>query len=158
MIPMKNGYDGFRGEYAFLSNMYCCQIEYDGCKFPSAEHMFQAYKFKKFMKPEAFRTFCKGLLKMSPSQIKNYAKKCAPVKSGEWDTIRVDVMRLCIRCKFDQNIALRNKLMLIGDTELIEYNYWGDTFWGKALQKNGDFVGENMLGRLLMEYRDQLPR
>ena len=158
MVPMKNGYDGFRGEYAFLSNMHCCQIECDGCKFPSAEHMFQAYKFKKFMKPEVFRIFCKGLLKMSPSQIKNYAKKCAPIKSGEWDTIRVDVMRLCIQCKFDQNITLRNKLILTGDTELIEYNYWGDTFWGKALQKNGDFVGENMLGRLLMEYRDTILR
>ena len=124
MVPMKNGYDGFRGEYAFLSNMYCCQIEYDGCKFPSVEHMFQAYKFKKFMKPEVFRTFCKGLLTMSPSQIKDYARKCAPVKSGEWDTIRVDVMRLCIQCKFDQNLTLKTKLILTGDTELIEYNYW----------------------------------
>jgi predicted NAD-dependent protein-ADP-ribosyltransferase YbiA (DUF1768 family) len=35
--------------------------------------------------------------------------------------------------------------------ELIEGNWWGDTYWGVC---NG--VGENHLGKLLMKIRDYL--
>ena len=41
-----------------------------------------------------------------------------------------------------------NKLQLI-EGEIVEENTWGDTFWGVCKG-----VGENHLGKLLMEIRD----
>lgn len=38
-----------------------------------------------------------------------------------------------------------------GDVELVEGNWWGDRFWGVC-----DGVGENRLGRCLMEVRKEL--
>jgi hypothetical protein len=42
-------------------------------------------------------------------------------------------------------------LLLTGDEELIEGNFWGDVFWGVC---NG--VGKNHLGKILMEVRSEL--
>ena len=46
---------------------------------------------------------------------------------------------------------LRNLLLATGDEELIEGNYWGDTYWGVC---NG--VGQNKLGKLLMQVREEI--
>lgn len=46
---------------------------------------------------------------------------------------------------------LREKLLATGDAELVEGNTWGDRFWGVC---NG--VGQNWLGRLLMQVRDEI--
>lgn len=46
---------------------------------------------------------------------------------------------------------LRKWLLETGEEELIEGNNWGDKFWG---QVNG--IGENHLGRLLMEIREEI--
>ena len=46
---------------------------------------------------------------------------------------------------------MSNKLLGTGDTYLEEGNTWNDTFWGVC---NG--VGENNLGRILMEVREEL--
>jgi predicted NAD-dependent protein-ADP-ribosyltransferase YbiA (DUF1768 family) len=42
-------------------------------------------------------------------------------------------------------------LKATGDEELVEGNWWNDTFWGVC---NG--VGENNLGKLLMKIRAEL--
>ena len=49
--------------------------------------------------------------------------------------------------KFSEE-PLKNKLLETGDSELIEGNVWGDTFWGIC---NGQ--GSNMLGVLLTYVR-----
>ena len=36
--------DSFSGEYDFLSNFYSQEITYDGIKYPTNEHAFQAAK------------------------------------------------------------------------------------------------------------------
>lgn len=36
--------NSFRGEYAFLSNFYPCFVIYEGIRYPSVEHAFQASK------------------------------------------------------------------------------------------------------------------
>ena len=59
-------------------------------------------------------------------------------------------MKILLRQKFG-DAWLRAKLLATGDAELIEGNYWHDTFWGMC---NGK--GENHLGRLLMEVRSEL--
>ena len=56
-----------------------------------------------------------------------------------------------VKDKFSRNPELRVKLLNTGDIELIEGNYWGDTFWGVC---NGK--GENHLGKILMRVRKEL--
>ena len=34
----------FDGEFAFLSNFWECEVEFDGIVFPSVEHAYQAAK------------------------------------------------------------------------------------------------------------------
>lgn len=50
-----------------------------------------------------------------------------------------------------KNEELKIKLLQTGNEELIEGNTWGDKFWGIC---NG--VGENNLGKILMEIRQFL--
>jgi predicted NAD-dependent protein-ADP-ribosyltransferase YbiA (DUF1768 family) len=65
--------------------------------------------------------------------------------------VKVDVMRDLIAQKFAVGSELADRLLATGDQELVEGNTWGDTFWGVC-----DGVGENWLGRLLMERRAAL--
>jgi predicted NAD-dependent protein-ADP-ribosyltransferase YbiA (DUF1768 family) len=69
----------------------------------------------------------------------------------DWDDIKVDVMRYGLTYKFsDKNPVLLQKLIDTKGVELVEYNWWNDKFWG-VCSKTG--VGDNMLGKLLMEIR-----
>ena len=61
-------------------------------------------------------------------------------------------MRDCLRLKFEIP-ELREALLNTDNAKLIEGNWWGDKFWGIC---NG--VGENNLGKLLMEVRDEIRR
>lgn len=68
----------------------------------------------------------------------------------DWKIVRIDIMHDALEEKFkDSNLS--NLLLATGDEELIEGNYWNDTYWGVC---NG--VGENHLGKLLMEIRNDL--
>lgn len=66
---------------------------------------------------------------------------------SDWNDIKVDVMRKLLKQKF-MDKELLTKLQLIKG-EIVENNYWGDTFWGKCYGK-----GENTLGKILMDIRD----
>src|SRR5690606_37875392 len=68
-----------------------------------------------------------------------------------WDQIKVEVMERLLRQKFAPGTELARKLVATGDAQLIEYNTWGDTFWGVC-----DGTGQNWLGRLLMKIREEL--
>jgi len=69
-----------------------------------------------------------------------------------WDTERVLVMRRLLQEKF-KNPLLRSLLLVTENIPLVEGNTWHDTTWGVC---NG--VGSNLLGKLLMEIRDECRR
>lgn len=79
-----------------------------------------------------------------------------------WDEIRVDVMRRGLKAKFGsssefpfgQNPKLGKLLKETGEAELVEDSP-RDSFWGIATEKDGT-PGKNMLGKLLMELRNDL--
>lgn len=68
----------------------------------------------------------------------------------DWEEVKVQVMRGLIRQKFE-NPFLRPLLTATSDAELIEGNHWHDRFWGVC-----GGIGQNWLGRLLMEVRDEI--
>jgi len=65
--------------------------------------------------------------------------------------VRVDIMRDILRAKADQHEYVKRKLLATGDRELIE-DSWRDDFWGWG----EDGLGQNMLGKLWMEVREEL--
>ena len=85
---------------------------------------------------------------MNPYDLKKFSRSFELRK--DWDDIKLRVMRKALRYKFRDNI-LCMKLLSTGDSYIEEENWWGDTYWGVC---NG--VGENNLGKLLMEVREEL--
>lgn len=69
----------------------------------------------------------------------------------DWDDIKVDRMRCILCAKAEQHEYVRRKLLSTGDRELIE-DSWRDDFWGWGQNRDG----QNMLGRLWMQVRQQL--
>lgn len=139
--------EGFRGEYSFLSNFtrFETPMLYGGDTYITNEHFYQAMKFKE----RAYRTDISN----RPSKgLKETVNKNKLLWREDWDDIKVDVMRYGLAYKFsDNNPLLLQKLLNTKGVELVEYNWWNDKFWG-VCSKTG--VGDNMLGRLLMEIRD----
>lgn len=134
--------DNFRGENYFLSNFYPASVTYNGYTFMNSEAAFQAQKCKD-------RTEIEGFTSVDSSTAKKMGRR---VKMREdWDEVRVNVMHEIVRAKFIQNPELRKKLLETGNAYLEEGNTWGDRFWGTV-----DRMGENHLGRILMEVRDEL--
>ena len=139
----------FQGEYSFLSNMYPCKIIYDGKLFRSSEALYQTFKIDPARTDwiEAIRLCerpekAKRMVKKKDCPLKKYTPK-------EWNFLRLAWMRISIREKFEQNPDLMEKLLDTGDAEIVELNHWNDTFFGRC-----DGVGENHLGKILMNLRD----
>jgi type I restriction enzyme S subunit len=66
-------------------------------------------------------------------------------------------MRWCLRVKLAQNWATFGRLLLsTGDRPIVEKKVRRKDFWGATEQPDGTLVGMNVLGRLLMELREQL--
>jgi hypothetical protein len=68
----------------------------------------------------------------------------------DWDDVKLSIMKELLTIKFQQHPELRTKLKNVR-ANIVEENYWHDTFWGTC---NG--VGENHLGKLLMGIRAEL--
>lgn len=131
----------FKGEYQWLSNFYPVKIYVSCFMFPSVENAFQALKEKDQKKRFLYQN-------ISPGEAKKLGKKADLYPN--WDNIKVQVMEELVRQKF-KDPELRSKLIDTGDAELVEGNYWGDTFWGVCKG-----VGKNNLGKILMKVREEI--
>lgn len=130
----------FKGEYQFLSNFYDTPVEYNGLRYKNSEAAFQAQKC-----PQRASEFC-NLSAISAKRL----GRAVPMR-GDWNKVRLQVMKEVVLAKFQQNKKLKRMLLATQDALLQEGNYWKDTFWGVC-----DGVGENHLGKILMEVRDEL--
>lgn len=136
----------FSGRYAFLSNFYPHAIEYEGQRYPTSEHAFQAAKTLSPVR----RRYIAGL--PTPGQAKRAGRELnlRPM----WDDIKIAVMEEILRKKF-ADPDLREMLIDTHPRRLVEGNTWGDTFWGVDINL-GD--GQNYLGKLLMKLRQEFIR
>jgi ribA/ribD-fused uncharacterized protein len=131
----------FQGDYRWLSNFYRTNVQFEGEIYPTSENAYQGAK-------------------VHPSQ-RNIFKFCDPGKSKrlpktlgireDWDLVKVSIMEIILRNKFYPNSPLAIKLQSTGNCKIIEGNSWNDTFWGVCKG-----IGENNLGKLLMNIRDDL--
>lgn len=136
----------FTDEHRFLSNFFPSRFEVRRFgkmwTVRTVEHPFQG------MKTRDVHEWRRVLECSTPGRAKRMGRRVT--MREEWDEIKVEVMRSLLVTKFSIPM-LGDALVATGDRELIEGNSWGDTFWGVC-----DGVGENHLGRLLMEVRSQI--
>lgn len=140
----------FSGDYRFLSNFYPVMIrcDRDGIKvpgyYPSVEHAYQACKTVELSeRVDVMRA-------VTPAAAKKLGRKVT-LRPG-WDDLKVEVMHELLRQKFSY-LDLGRSLLRTLDAELVEGNWWGDRYWGVCEGK-----GKNVLGKLLMEVREELRR
>lgn len=133
--------NSFRGEFAFLSNMYVSPMRIGGIAYTCAEAAFQAVK----LEDKSQRTRFEGL---AGREAKALGRRIQ--LRDDWESIKVDVMKWIVHQKFKEP-TLRQKLLSTGEEQLVEGNTWNDTFWGVC---NGK--GQNMLGKILMAEREAL--
>lgn len=117
-------------------------VVFDRVAYPTVEHAYQAAKT--IDDEERARVAATP----SPGRAKRLGKSLT--LRPDWDAVRLGIMRDLLRQKFNHP-EYQRMLLATGDAELVEGNVWGDTFWGIC-----DGVGENYLGRLLMQVREEL--
>lgn len=132
----------FRGKYSFLSNFYESKVIIGGLEYPHSESAFQAMKTINQKERLKFRN-------ITPTQAKKLGRKIE--LRPDWEDIKIKAMHLIVREKFKQNKELQTLLLATEDTYLEEGNNWNDRTWGTV---NG--IGQNYLGRILMQVRSEL--
>lgn len=132
----------FKNKNAFLSNFYPVFVYYEGMRFPSVEHAFQAAKTNDLETRKLF------MIAPTAKDAKRLGRQVKLRK--DWDSVKVNVMEMLLRQKFARP-SLREQLLSTEDSMLIEGNNHGDTFWGVCKG-----TGENYLGRLLMKIRQEI--
>lgn len=138
---------GFKGKFHFLSNFEPCEVVFEGVKYPSTEHAYQASKTLNL-------NIRKLYLLVNASKAKRMSKN---IKVREdWAEIRTSVMEGLLRQKFSRGTDLGARLMELADYEIWEANWWHDNFWGSCTCDKCGNKGENVLGKLLMKLRDEL--
>ena len=140
----------FKDKYEKFSNFYPVCIIYEDMEFYSVEHAFVAAKSTDMI-------FRRKISLLKPDQAglaKKMGRRCK--LRPNWDLMKVSVMRLLIDQKFSIN-EFKELLLSTGENEIIEGNYWHDNFWGNCYcKKCENIVGQNRLGKLLMEKREKL--
>lgn len=131
-------------DYGFMSNFFPYPIiDENGLYWPSTEHYYQAHKtlderlWIKFQKEE------------DPAKVKQMGKEV--LVRHDWAAVREDVMRKALRLKFIPGTRLAELLLETEEHYLWERAPW-DSYWGGG--KDGQ--GQNRLGWLLMELRDEI--
>lgn len=126
--------DKFENQFEFLSNFFPC---FERNK--TVEHFYQAAKTDDPIERH------KVIDTATPAGAKKAGRKVTI--RPDWDSIKLSVMEELLRTKFNDP-HLRQALVSTGSEELVEGNWWGDTYWGVCKG-----VGENHLGKLLMKLR-----
>lgn len=134
----------FQGEYRFLSNFHPIQIRYEGMIYPSVEHAYQASKTKDMWAR-------RDLVGLTAGQAKRAGRHLDTWYGWEWKKLRI--MELLVRRKF-KDPFLKALLANTGHQRILEGNTWGDKYWG-CVYESGRWVGENHLGKILMNIRSE---
>jgi ribA/ribD-fused uncharacterized protein len=144
-------------EWGIFCNFAHTPLEVEGVMFKSSEELFQLMKFKDAEIVNRIR-----------NNITREGKRCCEVKRttrsyekehrrDDWGTMVIDAMKFCLQTKYEQSEEFRRKLestrglyIVEDQTSLPKRNpdAWGVKPCGT------EFSGPNLLGRLLMELRD----
>ena len=133
------GFSNFATTYPVIVNkifVRCTEILYQACRFP---HL-----------PEIQRQL---IAISSPLSAKLKSRAHISDTRSDWEAIKIDVMRWCLRVKLAQNWERFSTLLdATGNVPIVEVSK-RDDFWGARPYSRTTYRGKNVLGRLLMELR-----
>lgn len=132
-------------EYGCFSNFAAYPIELNGQIWPTSEHYFQGQKFAGTEHEEHVRQ------EPSPMIAARMGRDRKRPLRSDWDEVKDDIMREAVRAKFLQHADLRDVLLSTEGANIVEHTT-NDAYWGDG----GDGSGKNMLGRILMEIREEI--
>ena len=135
-------------------NMAPFPVTHEGVTWRTTEALFQAMRFEDEIIREAIRN------EKSPMGAKMKAKShvdsMTVVQLSEQD---LDNMRLVLRLKIEQHPELKQQLIESEDAFIVENctnrPHGSGLFWGSAF-KDGQWTGQNWLGKLWMELRNEI--
>lgn len=139
----------------WLSNMSQHPVEFAGKEWRTVEALFQSLRFNDDGVKELIRA------EKSPMSAKEVMKdNLALVSLSLHSTKDVKNMKICLKIKLKQHPMLVDKLIETGDKDIIEDvtnrgDVGGNLFWG-AMLIDGEWTGQNTLGKLWMELREEL--
>ena len=139
-------------QWGIFGNFAPIPLVVDGIEFINCEQLFQMMKFTDAETLKAIHS-SKGM------KIK-YAAKAAEklgLRRPDWGQIIVDAMKFCLQIKYKQSAQFRQALKETAGKTIVEdqtsFNKKKADTWGAKLV-DGKYCGSNLLGRLLMELRD----
>lgn len=142
--PPKPPITSFRGRYAFLNNRYRCLFVLDGTLYPTAELAYLAY--------HTTDTNLRELIaRSSPEEAKKLLFQHGI--QTDWKDIKEEAMERILRAKFQQNPALQKQLIATGTRKIQPQNTVHENYWGSCICSECQGLGQNRLGRLLMNER-----
>lgn len=140
-------------EFGGLSNMASgYPLHINGVRILTTEALYQACRFPHL--PDIQREI---IGQHSPMTAKMKSKPHRNNSRPDWDEVRYKVMRWCLRVKLAQNYEEFGRLLLATRDKPIVEQSRKDDYWGaKLADESGEtLVGQNVLGRLLMELREK---
>lgn len=138
-------------KFGGLSNMAGgFPLRIGGTRILTVEALYQACRFPHLPSVQSLI-----LDQASPMAAKMVGKPYRRDSRPDWDQVRVKIMRWCLRVKIAQNWVAFNELLLATESRPIVEESRRDPFWGATPVDDENLVGMNVLGRLLMELRDE---
>ncbi|NCP98443.1 DUF1768 domain-containing protein [archaeon] len=144
--------------FGWMGNMAPYSIVYECQTYKTTEALFQSLRFVEFdnVQKEIIAEKSPMSAKMVAKKYKHLLAETGYEVMGEKD---VKNMQLCIQLKLEQYPNLTQQLIDTGKAVIIEdCSSWprdSGLFWGAAYQ-NGNWVGKNILGEILMDFRSKL--
>ena len=132
--------------YGEFSNFAPYPLEIEGRVWPTSEHYFQAQKFP--ADPEHQEAIRRQASPMIAAEMGRDRSK--PLRA-DWEQVKDAIMTAAVRTKFAQHPELAELLLSTGEATLVEHTK-NDAYWADG----GDGSGKNMLGKILMQIRQEL--
>lgn len=156
------GFHWQENEYSYMSNWYKTSFEY-GMRTYNCVEQYMMYQKAAIFKmwdiaEEIMNTDDPATMqKLGRTKSENFDAKV-------WEDTCYEVVKCGVLHKFEQNKELREKLLSTGQSILVECA-GSDTKWGIGINIRDDswknvanWKGRNLLGRALMEVREELRR
>ncbi|MBO9428802.1 NADAR family protein [Sulfitobacter sp. R18_1] len=148
---------GLQGPYRFLSNFHSARVTMYGVEFPTNEHAYQAAKMPQRDLLRTQEEWLKDLKAFAQIETAKKAKRAGRTlrMRDDWDEVKYGIMLELTRRKYVRHPLLAGKLLNTGTAYIWELNDWDDTYWG-VIEEGGKLIGENNLGKILMQVRKEL--
>lgn len=146
-------------ENGYLSNWYLSRFQIENISYSSME---QYMMYQKAIYFNDMITATKIIATEDVANIKAFGRSVSGYDDNYWNGIRQIVVYNGLLAKFSQNLELKDKLILTGNSVLAECAV-KDKIWGIGLSMNNPdrfdkdkWKGQNLLGYSLMMVREKL--